>query len=247
MFTNLVVGGACFSTGAVSWVTQVTDELGIKNCVNLSEGGAGNQYISRSTIDYLDHAGLDTQSTLVLVMWNSPGRRDVTVSKEYFDRLVYGPKKNLNIGEIGHWVFSGGLTHSWLNRDETKKIWEHHYTNTMDPVNHCKDTLDCIDNLYNYLTVHGYQFRFMTYVNCWQEDRPDTVGPDYSIAHYSGHLPSFKKIDFSKWIFINNQQDGLFEYAKQHRELMADKFHPTELIQQQFATDFVVPNLKGLL
>jgi hypothetical protein len=87
----------------------------------------------------------------------------------------------------------------------------------------------------------------MTYVNCWQNNKPEIAGPDYSIAHYAGHLPSFKKLDFSKWIFVNEQRDGLFEYAKQHRELLVDKFHPTEIIQQQFATNFAIPNLKGLV
>lgn len=247
MLTNLVVGGACFSTGAVSWVTQTAQGLGVKNCVNLSEGGAGNQFISRSMIDYLDYTQLDKQSTLILIMWNSPGRRDVTVSGEYFSQLTYGPKKNLHLGEIGYWVFSGGLTHSWLNQEETKKIWEHGYTDRIDPVNHCKDTLDCIDNLYNYLIVNGYQFRFMTYVNCWDKENPKIAGPDYSIAHYAGHLPSYKKLDFSKWVFINENKDGLFEYAKQLGELTVDRFHPTEAAQEQFTKNILIPHLKGLL
>jgi hypothetical protein len=244
MIKNLVVNGCSYTEGN-SWAQSVNIALTPGHYKNLAQIGAGNFYISNSTIDYLSSNNLNPTETLVIVMWSGTGRKDIRISGEWYYHLKnqYACLANaFNDNESEYYLFSGGATNSWITNSTTKKVFEWFYK-LSDPVTLCKDTLMHIVNLENYLKVNGYQYRFAGYINQWttETDHSPIVG-DYSIGHFLKDVPIYKNYNFNNWIFVDQQRNCLGEFASSIGELDATS-HPTTTAHRLFAEQIIIPAL----
>jgi hypothetical protein len=241
MIKNIVASGCSF-TLAPSWAESVASHFQF-DLYNLGRDAAGNRYIANSVIDCLEYENLDPESTLVMVMWSGPNRKDVLVSGEYWYLLTDYPwKSKFNDYEDCYWIFSGGVSNSWYDHKECRKIFEQSYI-MADPFTICKESLENIIKLQTYLKQHRYRYFFMSYVNYWVPDSESVVNGDYSIEHFVGHLPIFQQIDWKPWIFCSNTRDGIYEFSRDRFILDADQFHPSQSAHKRFATEIIIPRL----
>jgi hypothetical protein len=245
---NLVVNGCSFTrdqTNTNTWATHLRNTIEPKIYQNLACSGAGNFYICNSTIDYLSSSNLDPAETMVIVMWSGSGRKDIRISGEWyyhFENQYNYRAKSFNDNESEYYLFSGGLTNSWMETPPIRKIFEWSYK-LSDPVSLCKDTLIHIINLENYLKVHGYQYRFAGYVNQWtsaQDHSP--LSGDYSIGYFLKDMPVYDQYKYDSWIFVDQERNCLGEFAKNINEL-DQTVHPTELAHRLFANNIILPQL----
>lgn len=243
MIKNLVTSGCSFTAGDRTWARYICDCLGIKNFFNLASGGAGNRYIASSVIDAIHYHDLAPEETLVLVMWSGVNRQDALVSGEYWYLLSdYLYKAKFNDSADTYWVHSGGRSNSWMDHDEVKKIFLHRYT-SVDPYCDCKETLDNILKLENYLENNNFDYRFMSYLNYWTPQLESTVNGDFCIPYFAEHLSIYQKFNFKNWIFVNDQKDCIFEFCQAQNELSQDNFHPSRQGHYLFARTVLQPLL----
>jgi hypothetical protein len=241
---HLVTNGCSFTKGK-SWSHYLADSLDLDSYHCLAEGGAGNFYIADSTQDFLGHADLDPQHTMVIIMWSGVNRKDIKVSGSWFyhiqDQYATGRPSPVPDQEV-YYVFSGGLGNQWHHNTLMMGAFDTQYK-LSDPRCLCHDTVMNIQNLENYLRLHGYQFRFMSYVNYW---RPDTesadMGGDYSIPFFFGDSHLYQHLDWDHWIFSNADRDGLGEFARDRGQLDSTA-HPTHDAHRAWALEFVRPHL----
>lgn len=247
MIKNLVVNGCSFTDDFMSptWATYVNDSLCCQSYQNLAKGGGGNFYISNSTIDYLSSSDLDPAETMVIVMWSGSGRKDLRIAGEWyyhFQNNYFYQSKPFNVNESEYYLFSGGLTNSWLTNPGTKKIFEQLYK-ISDPTTLCKDTLLHIINLENYLKVHGYQYRFAGYFNQWSDNAEySPLSGDYSLGYFLKDIALYKRYDYSSWIFADSQRNCLGEFALNLGEF-DNTGHPTQKAHRIFAEKIFIPQL----
>lgn len=244
MITNLVINGCSYTQGD-SWAHSVNAALRPKNYQNLAHSGAGNFYISNSTIDYLSSSNSDPAETLVVVMWSGSGRKDLRISGEWYyyfkEQYMYGAK-SFNGNESEYYLFSGGLSNSWMANPTTKKVFEWAYK-LSDPVSLCKDTLMHIMHLENYLKTHNYQYRFAGFVNQWSDTiEHSPICGDYSLGHFLADVPVYKNYSFDNWIFSDQSRNCLGEFASSIGELDST-CHPTPTAHKLFAEQVIIPAL----
>ena len=243
MIKNLVVSGCSFTAGKNSWARCVQDQLSVPNLFNVGSIGAGNRYIASSIIDVLQHHCLAPKETVILAMWSGPGRVDELVSGEYWYLLEDYPYKTFVLDcDDTYWIHSGGRGNSWLDHQETKKLFQHKYV-TSDPFVLCKETLVHMSHLQNFLQNHGFRYKFMSYVNYWIPDKESVGNGDFSLTHFCSDWPTYRALEFQHWIFVNQQKDSLYEFCAAHDCVSSDNFHPTSLGHQQFAQQIILPQL----
>jgi hypothetical protein len=85
---RILTNGCSFSRGPTAWPNHVARWMSA-DLINLSQAGAGNTYISCSTITELQKRSYD----LVLIMWSGLERIDIQVENiDLFDSTVYTSK-----------------------------------------------------------------------------------------------------------------------------------------------------------
>lgn len=255
---NLVVNGCSFSEIAkfpntASWSQVVADWLGVDYYKNIAMGAAGNRYIAHSTIDLLEHENLNPTETLVLIMWSGISRKDIRMSKEWWEyvqnrgypygaQFVLGQYPN---EEYTYWMFSGGGPQVY--NSTVSEFFEHRYK-ISDETIMCRESLEYFNLLAQYLEKRNYQYRFMSFVNYWNADywnkdsRIFKIG-EYALNYYCSNNPMYKNFDFSKWIFIDDEKNSLGEYAWSTNQYDITN-HPTDSAHQEYAEKFVIPKLK---
>lgn len=247
MIKNLVVNGCSFTDerDGVLWPTYINRAFDFSQYINLARSAAGNFYIANSTINYLESNNLSPAETLVIIMWSGPGRKDIRISGEwyYFFENQYNWRAQSQYNDEGeYYLFSGGMTGSWLNNPDTKKIFNWAYK-LSDPTTLCKDTLMYIMSLENYLKANGYHYRFSSFVNYWSTSSEyNKFTGDYSIDFFLKDSPVYQNFNFDPWIFVNSDRDCLGEFAQLINEL-DNTMHPTELGHQTFAEQIIIPRL----
>lgn len=242
MIKNFVVSGCSFTqTITDGWTLPILREYGPFGHINLAKSAAGNYYISNSIIDCLLTTELVPEETLVIVMWSGVSRLDNRVSTEYYNRVSYTHKTN---SYRQNYIFSGGRLGTWNTDMMVKPLFHNQYI-TLDEQALGRSTLVNILNTENFLKTKGYNYKFMSYVNYW-EDTPDPVADmDFNIPYYCKNDSLLTYIDFSNWIFADSNKNCLYEYAKNATLLDSDNFHPSERGYAQFATDIVIPNIRN--
>ena len=241
MIRNLVVSGCSFTKTPFEneWALTLVRHFKVHHHVNLAESGAGNFYIADSLQHYLRVNNLNPRETLVLVMWSGPSRIDLTVSDEFY-RMVQTPYKASVLGK--NYIFSGGELGSWQADLLVRPVFENLYK-TKSFAAQAHDTITNIIQTRDFLKNNGYSFWFMSYVNYWQ-NTPDYVSDmDLSMGYHTPTLASVS--DDANWIWVNDNKDCFYEYAKARQLLSGDGFHPDEQAHQEFAREFVVPKIKG--
>jgi hypothetical protein len=80
-----------------------------------------------------------------------------------------------------------------------------------------------IISLQSYLQAHNIKYKFMSYMNVWEDVYG--LGLEYLDC----------QIDFSQWIFTDKDRNGLFELSQDSKLYIADGYHPNEQAHQQWA------------
>jgi hypothetical protein len=246
MIKNLIITGCSFSeinnAGIPTWADYVSQHVSAEYYVNLAKSGAGNFFIADSLIQCLLTEKFDPAVTLVLVMWSGPGRKDITVSEDFYSLLP----EHRRMARYGtYYAYSGGITRAGAPPVLTS-TWDALYK-LSDRKTMSHDTLRHMVNTRIFLEHHGYHYKFMSYVNYWQSC-PDYVskGLDFSIQYHNESDPLLNMLG-DQWIWADSGKTCLYEYARNNSLFSPDDFHPNTHAHQQWAEKFVIPNLESIL
>lgn len=218
-------------------------QRGIKvNLYNDGHPGAGNTYISNKII--LDSGW--NNPDLVIIMWSGLTRKEITVdhSDEQLMSVLADYKDYVRwSGFHTSYIFSGGFRGSWLWNKITKDIFNPLYKISNNRTM-AQDTLINILNLQNYLKQNNIPYVMSSYMNYWTDE--DQVGEqDFGIRKYKDLDYLYNKIDFTKWAFINDKKDGIYELAKTTLNgLQQDGFHPEFHVHEMWA-DILLKKLEN--
>ena len=235
---NLYTVGCSFTFAQLrGWPNILADKLqqrGITiNLTNNGHPGAGNTYISHKII--LDSYFI--KPNLAIIMWSGLTRKDITVDHsdntlmtvldDYKDYVRWS-------GGNTSYILSGGFRGSWLWNKITKDIFNPLYKISNNRTM-AQDTLINIINLQNYLKQNNIPYIMSSYMNYWTYE--DQVGElDFGIRKYRDLDYLYNQIDFSKWAFINDKKDGIYELAKKTLNgLEGDGFHPALNVHEMWA------------
>lgn len=237
---NLLINGCSFTQDfeKPTWSTFLKNRINPNNYINLAADGCGNEYICKSTINYLETHQIDSTDTLIIIMWSGTGRKDISISGEWWYHL----KKTYSYlakstNEEEYYLFSGGLTNSWLDNSFTKNTFFPLYK-VSDPLSLTLDSLFYFNVLKNYLENNGYQYKFTNYFDYWSSNIESVAETgDYSIGWFCKDHPIFLNFNFSNWICTN--QDSLGNYASNLNQL-DDTGHPTTLAHSKFVEEVLI-------
>jgi len=232
LINQLVVSGCSFTQGAQgeTWAKH----LNISGVTNLANSGAGNNYICRRTLNYLEAQG-DPKNTLVIIMWSGTSRIDVSVSTEWYKhiRTTFGYGKT---DGISNWIHTGSSGNVPVLEGVCK---------INDNQSLCVDSLQNFILLETYLRARGYSYLFTSYANYWSEGQEycATTEVDPNIGYHCKNLSLYKNFDFSNWSFVNDKQDCFGEFALDDIR-NRDDAHPSPDTHQRFAKEIVLPAIR---
>ena len=259
MIKNLVVSGCSFTSAKFGWQQQTFAAIQTKfdinlQLANLAKAGAGNFYIADSLTYFLSKNNFDPAETLVIVMWSGVNRKDIPVSKEFYD-LIIDTFEGIKINDL-HYLISGGQIGSWQSeflhpRGKTyrwliRPVFENLYKSS-DEFSMAHSTLTNIFNTKNFLENKGYPYRFMSYVNYWN-NLPDPIVSDtldFNIPYYAPDHPLLNKLG-DNWIWTDDKKNCLYEYAKQRNLLADDNFHPNKECHKEFTDNIIMPSIERI-
>jgi hypothetical protein len=191
---------------------------------NLAMPGAGNQYISESTI--LELCLNSYQYDCVMIMWSGLQRQDYIVDK-------LASSNNLPVHNDVYYFPSGDF------------IVDKKYVEIVKTGNECtraiKSLLEII-KLQNYLQNNKIKYYFMSYINYWNNEE-DLVNRNFGIHKYEILKKLAENINFSNFIFAENNK-CLYEICLDNNFLDDDNFHPGTTGIDNWMTDYVIPRLK---
>lgn len=203
------------------------------NIKSVAEAAAGNQYICDSVI----RETLANQYDQVLVMWSGVSRLDYLTSledpawNELFDS--YGFYRRLPDGKLG-WIFSGGQMGTWFKNPVAHKMFYEMYKVSSDLSLASINLMEMI-KLQNYLKAKNIPYKFMSYVNYWCHGKNISPNGDFGVYDIPELQPLIKEIDFSNWIFTDENKSTIYDLAKQLNDFTGDGFHPGSVTHQQWA------------
>lgn len=191
---------------------------------NIGEAAAGNQYICDSIV----RETLQNNYDMVLVMWSGVSRLDYLTSLEEpaWEELFnsYGFFRRLNGIPLGY-IFSGGRIGTWYRNPVAQKMFNEMYKVSSD-LSLGTINLQEIIKLQAYLKSKNIPYKFMSYVNYWGHGEHVSPNGDFGLADHPNLKIFTDEIDWSKWIFLNENKDGVYELAKSMNNFAEDKFHP---------------------
>lgn len=190
--------------------------LGTNEVKNLAEHGAGNQWICDGTIAELCENSYD----LVLIMWSGLARLDWTVEKEFCQSMPVFKEEEYTGGPIVFTSVNNFNIHYIHNEQDCFK--------SVSAVTGIRErtfnSLMRIISLQSYLKSRNINYRFMSYMNFWE----DVYGLGFEKLDH--------QIDFSRWLFTDNDRNGLYELSQDQNLYADDGFHPNEQAHEQWAS-----------
>lgn len=200
---------------------------------SVAEAAAGNQYIADSIV----HEVLKNKPEMVLVMWSGVSRLDYLTSLEdsAWEQLFdsYGFYRRLPEGKLGY-IFSGGQMGTWFKNPVAHKMFNEMYKVSSKLSLAHINVMEMIKTQ-NFLEAQKIPYRFMSYVNYWNDGEHLSPNGDFGIINMPEIKHLINGIDFSKWIFSDTNKNGLYELAKDLKDFMPDGFHPGARAQEQWA------------
>lgn len=230
-FKNLIVSGCSFTynnhdTAAVTWPYYLRDLGNFEQVYDCSMPGAGNHHISNTLQWALDNNNLDPKESLVIVMWSGNDRDDYICPDsnisgypfrvKYSNTVSSGITGGLDVKANGNTV--KGLKNFSLCKDYESRSIENYLF---------------IRSLWNFLTVNGYQFIFLDYLDRNLISR--TL--DFDIRKY---LPDTIKQKFNQMMTPITDP---YEWAIRHNLLTDDDFHPSPDGHLSWTKKILVPEL----
>lgn len=196
--------------------------------INLAEPGAGNVYIANSVVRYvLENPG---NVDLVLVMWSGVSRIDFLTDlsnnawHRMFDAFGFYRRVESCPNKLGY-IFSGGLLGPWTDNPDMVRLFKGLYmvsNNLSLGHNNLMEIVKCQE----FLRARNISYRFMSYVNYWHDKDHCSPNGDFGVLAYPELKPLIDGIDWSKWIFSDEQKNGIYEMAKVTEDYHGDRFHP---------------------
>jgi hypothetical protein len=213
------------------WLRDARPDWEIKS---LAEAAAGNQYIANSITDELLQ---DSSYDTVLVMWSGVSRLDylTDVSDPDWNSLFdsYGFYRRMNNGTMGY-IFSGGELGTWFKNPVAHKMFKELYKVSNHATLAYINLMEMV-KLQNLLKAKGKKYYFMSYVNYWNDLEHVSPNGDFGVMNIPEVRHLVKEFEFNRWIFLNNDKDGIYELSKQHDSFKPDNFHPSDEMQQLWA------------
>lgn len=199
-----------------------------------AEPAAGNQYICNSVI----HSVLDQKPDYVLVMWSGVSRLDFLTNIEDPNWLAlfdsYGFYRRVFPGDKLGYIFSGGQMGTWFKHPVAHKMFYEMYK-VSNPRSLGYTNLIEIIKLQEFLKSQRIPYKFMSYVNYWNNKEYVSRNGDFGVLAYPELAKLTEGIDFEPWIFLNDQRDGIYELAIEKQNFMEDGFHPGDQVNEQWA------------
>jgi hypothetical protein len=170
-------------------------------------------------------------------MWSGVSRLDYLTSledsawNELFDS--YGFFRRLDDGKLG-WIFSGGQMGTWFKHPVAHKMFYEMYKVSSD---YSLATINLMEivKLQNYLQAKGIPFKFMSYVNYWTTGKDLSPNGDFGVLDFPELKYLINEIDFSQWIFADNNCKCIYDVAKELNSFEEDGFHPGAVAHQSWA------------
>lgn len=182
---------------------------------NIAQHAAGNAWICDATIVETIKNNYD----LVLVMWSGLTRIDATVNKSVWDQ--FWQFKGKNAVDVYYGFCGIGDSPNFpmveISKPRIKFSCERDlvYLSLMN-----------ILKLQSWLESKHIEYRFMSYMNYWNNDYVENRLKQPSVNLNLESLVD--QINFSKWIFSDNEKNGIFELAHKYNLYSDDGVHPND-------------------
>jgi len=192
----------------------------------IGEPAAGNQYIADSII----RSVIEQRPDHVLVMWSGVSRLDFLTSLEdsawekMYDSYGFYRRVDQCPNDLGY-IFSGGRVGTWFDNPVARQMFTQMYK-VSNPLSLGNINLMEMVKTQNFLQNKGIPYHFMSYVNYWTSDEHVSRNGDFGVMALPQLRPLINELDFSRWIFTNDQKDGIFEMARDANDFQSDGFHP---------------------
>jgi hypothetical protein len=211
---RVLVNGCSFTAQSKikNWPQYLPAEWTIKN---IAQHAAGNKWICDATIVET----IKNEYDLVLIMWSGLTRIDATVNATIWDQFWEFKSKNSIEILYGHCGIGDSPEHPMV--DISKPLIK--YSNERNLV---FASLMNVLKLQAWLTSKNIKYRFMSYMNYWNNDYIDNKLMQPSVNLNLEALVN--QIDFSQWIFFDSEKNGIFELAQQQNLYADDGVHPND-------------------
>ena len=217
---KLLVNGCSFTALSENptWADYLTPDHR-----NIAQHGSGNKWICESTITELLYNNYDT----VLVMWSGLTRIDEVVdTTTWNDFWQFKSKNNLGI-QYGH-CGVGDCPDSPMADITKPKIAFNDLKGLVF------DSLLNIIKLQEFLRARQQKYKFMSFMNYWGDSYIEN-GLEQPSVKGLGLDSLVSKIDFTQWIFSNDNKDGIFELAREKNLFSSDGVHPSADANKEWA------------
>jgi hypothetical protein len=242
---NILISGCSFthwpdspgSSKNICWPSPLNVLRPDFKITNLAEPGAGNVYIANSVVRYiLENPGSIDQ---VLIMWSGVSRIDflTDISDPAWHALFnnYGFYRRVEScpNTLGY-IFSGGQHGPWYLNADTSALFKQMYK-VGSNLSLAHTNLIEIVKTQNFLKAKNIPYKFMSYVNYWNQEKHCSPNGDFGVLKYPELRPLLNDIDWSQWIFKNEQRDGIYEMAREIKDYHGDQFHPGKKTHSDWA------------
>jgi hypothetical protein len=230
---NILISGCSFSQwpeypgGPNScWPRYLKETNSNLNITNISEAAAGNQYIADSIIHkILENPGAYDQ---VLVMWSGVSRLDflTDITDPAWNALYdsYGFYRRMDNQKLGY-IFSGGQMGTWYKNPVAHKMFNEQYKVSSNLSLAMINLMEMV-KLQNFLENKNIPYKFMSYVNYWNNKEYVSPNGDFGITGFPEVRHLLQELKLENWIFTNDSRDGIYELAQNLNSFMDDQFHP---------------------
>lgn len=189
---------------------------------------------------------------MVLVMWSGYSRLDIPSQWRQRRSIDYEwiVPSHRSLSTI-EWMLSGGYNAGWsASKDsDVKELFQRLYLE-MDFEQLAYLTLKNILNTQNLLKNLDQPYRFMSFVNFWDNNRPTQTFQSFyyddpPMSTWIRLKPLVDRIDWNQWIF-DDGYNGIYERCLDMSHLADDKLHPSTAVQKHWG-DYVLGHLEGIL
>jgi hypothetical protein len=240
MIKNFIASGCSFTNNASQdWPSVIAQKYNPACYHNLARGAAGNYYISETVIQCLNKEQFNPKETLVTIMWSGYTKLDLQVTEQFFKMLDDYQYKT----EIfkNYFIFSGGELGRWQNKLLLKNLFRSLYS-VMNSEILANQTLNQMLRCQLYLERYGYNYKFLSFANLWQDTKDLISRQDYSLKTFKD--PLYDQVLKADWIFNDDKKNCFYEFAKERGLLLGDNFHPNEQAHKEFACEHIIPHIK---
>lgn len=243
---KLLVSGCSFTSDPNGWQSKLASIY--SSITNLAYPAAGNTYIANTLQDQC----LAEKYDMVLVMWSGYSRIDIPSQWRHRRHQNYEWFVQTDHSHsVVEWMLSGGHNAGWSGSkdNDVKELFQRMYLE-MDLEHLAYITLKNILNTQLCLTALDIPYKFMSFINFWDDDRPTQTFRSFyydqpPMSRWQRLRPLVDKIDWDQWIF-DSGRNGIYERCLDTADLADDKLHPGMAVQHHWGK-YVLGHLQGMI